>query len=109
MFEKVLSSFFVLLVSTKGQNSFPTVCNEDQICYKGSWNLLALNSTIRYAAFKGIRFAEPPLGDLRFKSPLAYKGNRNISNPPENLRCAQLGLESSQILDLKKVLSSNII
>ena len=92
MCEKFLV-FFVLLVSTKGQNSFPKVCNEDQICYKGSWNLMALNSTLRYAAFKGIRYAEPPLGDLRFKSPLPYKTkeNRNMSNTPENVRCPQLG------------------
>ena len=53
--------FFPLFV--KAQDS-PTVCNDQGTCFKGSW----LETEI--ATFQGIRFAEPPVGENRFKPPI---------------------------------------
>ena len=60
--------FLILIGFTKAQKA----CLEDQnVCYQGSWKDSA-NGT-KFASFQGIRYAEPPIGNLRFKSPQPYK------------------------------------
>ena len=45
------------------------VCIQSGICYQGSW----INSgRTKFASFQGIRYALPPIKDLRFKPPQKY-------------------------------------
>ena len=71
MEELFKSSFLVLLIFPTYVFSLtsPTVCLEQGACYKGSW---INTSVVKYASFQGIRYAQPPVGDLRFKSPQRY-------------------------------------
>ena len=45
--------------------------SNQNVCYQGSWKETPLGT--QYASFQGIRYAEPPIGNLRFKSPLPYE------------------------------------
>ena len=56
---------FTLPIISLGEE-LPTICLQNGACYQGSW-LDSLSSS--YASFQGIRFAQPPIGKLRFKSP----------------------------------------
>ena len=77
----------------------PTICLDNNVCYEGSWQSL-VNS--RYASFQGIRYAQPPIGELRFKDPLPYnteEGTYNVGNE-SNVICPQLGLYSNPVYDV---------
>ena len=60
-----LSIFFLILPTillTKGQTQ-PTICLNQGACYLGSW--ATTDKGTKYATFQGIRYAQPPIGDLR--------------------------------------------
>merc|ERR1711936_1564653 len=64
----------------------PTICLQKGACYQGSW-MDSLNS--KYASFQGVRFAQPPIGNLRFKSPepyIAQEGLHDVSQE-SNITC----------------------
>ena len=75
---------FLLLPAFALSKSVPTVCWEnvgpdgpEDVCYKGTWlnTISSPNTTginVTYASFQGIQYAQSPVGDLRFKSPLPY-------------------------------------
>ena len=67
MYKHILVLFSILILGRSQE--FPVVCLEQDspTCYKGAW--LTSPSNIRYATFQGIRYAQPPVGELRFKSP----------------------------------------
>ena len=47
----------------------------------------------RFASFQGIRYAQPPIGDLRFKSPQPFIG-QNLTldvSGKSNISCPQIG------------------
>ena len=46
----------------------PLACTQDNTCYRGAWLPVTqpANTTHTFAAFQGIRYAEPPLGERRF-------------------------------------------
>ena len=48
----------------------PSVCLEDGPCYKGSW--MTTSSGTKFASFQAIRYGQAPLGELRFRSSLAF-------------------------------------
>ena len=48
----------------------PSVCLEDGPCYKGSW--MTTSSGTRFASFQAIRYGQAPVGELRFRSSLAF-------------------------------------
>ena len=70
---KILVFFLILpllLAWYGGQAEPPTICSgQDGVCYIGSWKRHYLLPAINYASFQGIRYAQPPLGKLRFKPP----------------------------------------
>ena len=43
--------------------------DQNGVCYIGSWKRHYLLPSVNYASFQGIRYAQPPVGKLRFKPP----------------------------------------
>ena len=94
MCSKLVIGLFVaqLLVEAKGYSNNPTICLEQGVCYIGSWISETQNSSRRYASFQGIRYAQPPTLELRFKSPEPYieeEGVYDVSME-SNVICPQL-------------------
>ena len=58
--------FLLIFTSSLGfAEEYPTVCLEQGgTCYKGSW-LKSPSNNISYATFQGIKYAQPPVGELR--------------------------------------------
>ena len=64
------------------------VCIQSGICYQGSW----INSgRTKFASFQGIRYALPPIKDLRFKPPQKYVEEEGTIDVREETKiiCAQ--------------------
>ena len=83
-----------ILVSS-GQNS-PTVCLQEGVCYEGAWiNYIDGNSNKRFASYQGIRYAQPPLNNLRFVSPQPYIAEEGVYNVSveSTVICSQVGEE----------------
>ena len=58
---------------------FPSICLDQGACFKGSWiNTILGGGSGAFASFQGIRYAKPPLGSLRFKSPEPYVYDEGI-------------------------------
>ena len=79
------------IIPTKG----PVVCLEanKEICYKGSWMTTGSDYNATFASFQGIQYAQAPIGNLRFKSPLPYQeanGEHDVSKKIDIL-CTQFG------------------
>ena len=65
MFRSIILLFFVpSLVLSKTKNG-PIVCliSNASGCFKGAWMETSKNN--QYASFQGIRYAQPPVGELR--------------------------------------------
>ena len=79
----------------------PKVCLEtnESICYLGSWMTTGLEYNATFASFQGIQYAQAPIGDLRFKSPVQYQesnGDHDVSKKVDIL-CTQFdGLPGSK-------------
>ena len=109
----ILLSFLPLLAS--GQTP-PTVCLEQGTCYKGSWlessvgGLCPPCRLFNYATFQGIRYAKPPIGDLRFKAPQPHyevAGEYDVSNM-SYVQCPQVGILDGQLVGQEDCLTLNI-
>ena len=83
MYKPIIVLFFIPILCTSQE--FPTVCLEQGgACYIGSW-LSSPSNNIRYVTFQGIRYAQPPVGDLRFKSPQPYYPKESFSYDVSNI------------------------
>ena len=73
MIKSLLFYFFLpsLLLASK-----PEICLENSACYVGKWANTQNGTT--YASFQGIRYAQPPVGTLRFKPPLPYIATEGV-------------------------------
>ena len=94
MFNKCqLNLFFLLVLNLTNCNaSAPFICLNRPYataCYEGAW-IRALGST--FASFQGIRYAQPPLNELRFKPPIPYYDEGGIYDVSKesNITCVQL-------------------
>ena len=94
----------------------PKVCLEtnESICYLGSWMTTGLEYNATFASFQGIQYAQAPIGDLRFKSPLPYQesnGDHDVSKKVDIL-CTQFdglpGSKSSEVVVQEDCLLLNI-
>ena len=79
----------------------PVVCLEanKEICYKGSWMTTGSDYNAIFASFQGIQYAQAPIGNLRFKSPLPYQetnGEHDVSKKIDIL-CTQFGQMTGSI------------
>ena len=61
--------FFALFIGLVQTQDSPKVCNDQGTCFEGSVIEPGL------ATFQGIRYAQPPIGDLRFKAPIPINQN----------------------------------
>ena len=80
MCSKLVIGLFVaqFLLEAKGYSNNPTICLEQGVCYIGSWISETQNSSRRYASFQGIRYAQAPIGSLRFKLPQPYMDSEGV-------------------------------
>ena len=63
MYKHILLLIFTSSLSFAEE--YPTVCLEQGgTCYKGSW-LKSPSNNVTYATFQGIKYAQPPVGELR--------------------------------------------
>ena len=94
----------------------PKVCLEtnESICYMGSWMTTGLDYNATFASFQGIQYAQAPIKDLRFKSPLPYQetnGDHDVSKKV-NILCTQFdglpGSKSSEVVVQEDCLLLNI-
>ena len=80
----------VFLPNLSTGKDLPKIClGNDDICYIGSW--LSSDSS-NYASFQGIRYAQPPIDELRFLAPKPYtdkKGTYDVGNE-STVICPQL-------------------
>ena len=56
--------FFTIFIGLVQAQDSPKVCNDQGTCFKGSVIEPGLTT------FQGIRYAQPPIGNLRFKPPI---------------------------------------
>ena len=99
----------LLAYSALSQTS-PTICVSQGNCYKGSW--ISSDFGIKYASFQGIRYAQPPIGDLRFKPPQAYnytarKGLIDVSKVSK-FKCPQFSMFDEILIGQEDCLFLNI-
>ena len=65
----LLPLFFPILVLSQDK---PTICLEQGACFVGSWIESTTSTSNKFASFQGIRYAQPPTGELRFTFPQPY-------------------------------------
>ena len=65
MFEALILLLLCSAVAFSQSGHPSTVCVEESACYLGSWYYRIPTSTL-FASFQGIRYAQPPIGTLRY-------------------------------------------
>ena len=87
----LLLSFLIILNHSGASNleDAPNICLETGACYQGVWKVY---DDLRYASFQGIRYAQAPSGNLRFKPPVAYFDTEGVFDVSEDLEigCPQV-------------------
>ena len=94
----------------------PKVCLEEPssdgldggACFKGQW--VTTNEGNRYASFQQIRYAQPPIGELRFKSPQPFHAAQGLwhVNTDSKVECSQLGMLDQKLKGEEDCLFLNI-
>ena len=90
-FKTIMILYMILLFLTCAQSqSPPTICLEEGACYLGSW--ATTDQGTKFSSFQGIRYAQPPIGDLRFKSPQPYVAGEAIwdVSGQSDVQCPQI-------------------
>ena len=64
----------------------PKLCLETGACYMGSWIMTERGN--RFAAFRGVKYAEDPVGELRFKDPKPFDAGNAIWDVSGNSKIA---------------------
>ena len=91
----IISTILALPILTLSQDSPPLVCNDFGTCYQGSWM-----EAKSIATFQGIRYAQPPIGELRFKNPIPINQQEGTIDVSEisTVKCTQIGFLSGNVL-----------
>ena len=71
-FKRHLCKMFISLILlvlycgvTTSESGPPSVCIEGSACYLGAW-YHSIPNKVWFASFQGIRYAQPPIGKLRY-------------------------------------------
>lgn len=86
----------------------PEICLSHGTCFRGSW---VLENHKRFAAFRGIRYALPPVGRFRFQKPSPFIAGSDMSFDVSNnfnLQCAQFDTQTASIIGSEDCLFLNI-
>ena len=94
---RLLSLILSLISVTFCIKENPTLCVETGACYKGSWIMTERGN--RFAAFRGVKYAEDPVGELRFKAPKPFDADNAIWDVSGNSKIACLQEDLSSNLD----------
>ena len=80
----LLSSFLGILNHSGASNLevVPSICLKTGACYQGVWKIY---DDLRYASFQGIRYAQAPSGNLRFRPPVAYFDTEGVFSVSEDV------------------------
>ena len=91
----IISTILALPILTLSQDSPPLVCNDFGNCFQGSWM-----EAKSIATFQGIRYAQPPIGELRFKNPIPINQQEGTIDASEisTIKCTQIGFLSGNVL-----------
>lgn len=85
-----LAGLFVFCNGLPIEEDQPKICLENGACYTGSWYSA---DGARFASFQGIRYALEPSYSLRFKRPLAFEPEANVTydvSQESKVMCPQL-------------------
>ena len=96
------------LTHTAQDDDSPTICIESATCFRGAW--IGGSGISKFASFQGIRYAKPPIDDLRFKAPQMYHYSEemiDVSNFSE-VFCSQLDFNSGMVLGQEDCLVLNV-
>ena len=82
---------FLLPILSLAQE-MPMICLNSGACYQGLW--LVSNAGNQYASFQGIRYAEAPIGNLRFRPPKLFQSGEALWDVSREsvLKCSQLDI-----------------
>ena len=109
MCSKLVIGLFVaqFLVEAKGYSNNPTICLEQGACYIGSW---ITTQNTRYASFQGIRYAQAPIGSLRFKLPQPYMDSEGVIDVSKKfeIMCPQISRNHQDELGQEDCLFLNV-
>jgi len=69
----------------------PVACVVHGTCYQGKWTNTIAGKP--YASFQGVRYAQPPLGELRFRNPQPFQSGEILYDvsAESTVQCPQLG------------------
>ena len=98
----------VLLPMFSLAQEMPLICLNSGACYQGSW--LASNAGNQYASFQGIRYAEAPIGNLRFRPPKLFQSGEALWDVSQEslLKCSQLDMYDMSLQGQEDCLFLNI-
>ena len=109
------SPFFLLLTTLMVSLALedpPVVCDSvpEGTCYKGAW--IETEKGNWFAAFRGLKYGQDPIGELRFKAPQSFKYKEDVVDVSKNSQVAccqpvnansttiQLGQEDCLVLNI---------
>ena len=86
----------------------PMICLNSGACYQGSW--LISNEGNQYASFQGIRYAEAPIGKLRFRPPKLFQSGEALWDVSQEsvIKCSQLDTHDMSLQGQEDCLFLNI-
>ena len=76
------SLFLIMQILVSSSQNSPAVCLQEGVCYEGAWINYNIdgNSNKIFASYQGIRYAQPPLNNLRFLPPQPYVTEEGVYN-----------------------------
>ena len=102
-------SLVLLSLPTSGSTQTSRVCTFPSVsCYDGSVRETELGT--KYLSFQGIRFAQPPTGELRFQLPEKYEAEQEVYDVSgtSDIKCVQFGWDGENVEGTEDCLFLNV-
>ena len=105
--KEVLVSLVILCLSLS-LSADPVCTFPDLACYQGS--VKETDQGRKYLSFQGIRFAQPPTGDLRFKLPVKYEAKDELYDVSgtSDIKCMQFSWDGENVEGTEDCLFLNV-